>query len=146
MTATIENLWPDFTSDEIVRSPKTILREQASFLGQRTKNILTGNISTGTYRGQFSHNFQIVAPKLNNYTYTLFTIVDENIFGFPCKFQSENSFSIKTEEELLERLRVIFSSDDTKKVINSLISQSIDNYIQNVELAISKSESLPNQI
>ena len=127
MTVTIENLWPDFTTDEIVRSPKTVLREQASFLGKRTKNILTGNIRTESYRNQFSHSFQIVAPNLNNYTYTLFTIVEEDIFGFPCKFQSESSFSIKTEEELLERLKNIFSSDETKKVINSLMSQSIEN-------------------
>lgn len=127
MTATIENLWPDFATDDIIRSPKIILREQASFLGKRTKNILTGNIRTDSYQNQFSHSFQIVAPNLNNYTYTLFTIVEEDIFGFPCKFQSESSFSIKTEEELLERLKLIFSSDDTKRVINSLMSQSIGN-------------------
>ena len=127
MTATIENLWPDFTTDAVVRSPKTVLREQASFLGKRTKNILTGNIRTESYQGRFSHNFQIVAPNLNNYTYTLFTIVEEDIFGFPCKFQDETFFSIKTEEELLERLKNIFSSDETKKVINSLMSQSIEN-------------------
>jgi hypothetical protein len=127
MTATIENLWPDFATDDIIRNPKTILREQASFLGKRTKNILTGNISTDSYRNQFSHSFQIVAPNLNNYTYTLFTIVEDGIFGFPCKFKTETSFSIKTEEELLERLKEIFSSEETKKVIHSLISLSIEN-------------------
>jgi hypothetical protein len=133
MTAIIENLWPDFTTDEIVRSPKIILREQASFLGKSTKNILTGNIRTESWRNQFSHSFQIVAPNLNNYTYTLFTIVEEDIFGFPCKFQSESAFSIKNEEELLARLKEIFSSDDTKKIINSLMSQSIENNVQVVK-------------
>ncbi len=133
MTAIIENLWPDFTTDEIVRNPKIILREQASFLGKSTKNILTGNIRTESWRNQFSHSFQIVAPNLNNYTYTLFTIVEEDIFGFPCKFQSESSFSIKNEEELLARLKEIFSSDDTKKIINSLMSQSIENNVQVVK-------------
>ena len=127
MIATIENLWPEFATDDVIRSPKIILREQASFLGKRTKNILTGNIRTESWKNQFSHSFQIVAPNLNNYTYTLFTIVEEDIFGFPCKFQSESSFSIKSEEELLERLKVIFSSEETKKVINSLLSQSIGN-------------------
>lgn len=133
MTATIENLWPDFATDDIVRSPKIILREQASFLGKRTKNILTGNIRTESYRNQFSHNFQIIAPNLDNYTYSLFTIVEEDIFGFPCKLRGENTFSIKTEEELLERLKVIFSSEETKKVINSLMSQSIQNNVQVVK-------------
>ncbi|PWK28570.1 hypothetical protein LV89_00774 [Arcicella aurantiaca] len=128
MTIKTENLWPDFSVEETVISPKTILEEQIQFLGKGTKNVLTANIRTETFEnGEIKNIFQLVAPKLDGYKYTLFTLTQKDIRPFPCKFDGEKTFSIKNKETLIERLRVVFNSDETKEIIKILISQSMDN-------------------
>lgn len=128
MTIKTENLWPDFSLEEIVRSPKTILEEQAQFLAKGTKNILTANVRTETFDNDEIRNiFQLIAPKLDGYKYTLFTVTQKSIHPFPCKLDGEKSYSIQNEENLVEKLKSIFSSNETKEIINILISQSVDN-------------------
>ncbi len=128
MTVKTENLWPDFSFEETVRGPKTILEEQAQFLAKGTKNVLTANVRTETTNnGEIRNIFQLIAPKIDGYKFTLFTIIQKNIHPFPCKVDGEKSYSIKNEETLIEKLKSIFSSPETKEIINILISQSKDN-------------------
>lgn len=71
-----KNLWPDFEVGKI-KNPKTILVEQANFLGEQTKNILNANVSTGTIGADSKtivNIFEIIAPMLDNYKYQLFNI------------------------------------------------------------------------
>ena len=69
-----QNLWPDFTIDKI-RSPKTILQEQADFLKDRTKGIVYGKVVTQTLTDNtISHIFRIIAPKIGHYAYDLFAV------------------------------------------------------------------------
>ena len=125
---TTENLWPEFIFHNLVKSPKTILVEQADFLAKNTKNLLTANIKTSTHNdGQFEHTFEIIAPALNSYKYSLFTVYQKDIFLYPCRFRGDAEFSIMTEDDLVLKLKDIFTSDGTKKIINSLISQSVEN-------------------
>ena len=127
MTAT-ESLWPTFSLEELERSPKTILKEQAVFFSKSTRNILTATIRTSPYLGgTFEHEFKIVAPQLNGYKYTLLTIHQKGVFSYPCSLYFEDSsYDLSNEDELLFRLREIFSSDLTKKIVSNLIAQSKD--------------------
>ncbi len=128
MTIKTQNLWPDFLFDETVRSPKNILEEQAHFLAKMTKNVLTASVRTESIEnGEIRNIFQIIAPKLDGYRYTLFTIVQKSINPFPCKIDGEKSYSIKNEESLVEKLKSILGSGETKRIISILISQSVEN-------------------
>lgn len=130
MTAT-DNLWPEFSLDEVIRSPKTVLNEQAEFLANGTKNLLTANVNS--YNNDFNeiaHDFIIIAPNLNGYRYKLFTLTHDSIMVYPCEIYEHNyggTLEIDNESQLLAALKVIFSNETTKKVIKSLISQSIEN-------------------
>ena len=130
MTTTTQNLWPEFPFDNLIRSPKFILEEQANFLAKNTKNLLTANVKTHTgYDGRLEHIFEIIAPALDNYKYSLFTINQKDIFLYPCRLEGESAYSINTEEDLISKLKEIFSSAETQKIINSLMSQSKENEI-----------------
>lgn len=130
---TTDSLWPEFALDEVIRSPKMILNEQAEFLAKGTKNLLTGNIKSYIDDvGDLVHDFSIVVPNLNGYKYNLFTIYHDTVLIYPCFVRDnghdENGWSeVDDENELLNELKQIFNSDKTKKVIRSLVSQSKEN-------------------
>lgn len=128
MTAT-DNLWPEFNLDEVIRSPKTILNEQAEFLAKKTKNLLMANVKTYVGNNKIRHDFEIIAPKLNGYKYTLFNITHESVFIYPCIIDLPMiEYKVENESILIEKLKDIFNSSEIKKVIQALISQSIEDY------------------
>ena len=59
-------------------APKRIMREQAHYLSQLTNNEIQAKVETrlgeGTRSGQFIHVFQIVVPRLYDYSYDLFEV------------------------------------------------------------------------
>ena len=145
----LEDLWPEDidVTDEL--PPVSILKEQAALLGQRTKNLVEGRVRGGIsdyartqfhYRGsdyprtQFHYTFELVAPALENYRYELFSIShDVDIYPLIVEWDSPDNAmlsqvagerGIENEEQFIGALEIIFSSDRTRKVISSLISQS----------------------
>ena len=78
----MESLWPEEISKlEAIKSPVSILKEQASSLGKMTKNILVGEIvPVEVSQPNSAYRFNILAPLLRNYRYTLF-IVNYNILN-----------------------------------------------------------------
>ena len=127
---TTKNLWPEFQLENVIRTPKAILNEQAEFLAKGTKNLLNGNITISSSRnGDIDYFFYIVAPNLGGYSYHLLRINHKTISMYPCVlFDSSNpkGYDIINEDDLLDKLSEIFNSPQTQKVITSLISQSID--------------------
>ena len=129
---TKETLWPEFSLDVSVRSPKTVLDEQAKFLANGTKNVLTAGIRTFTPNdGYQTYQFSIIAPSLSNFNYTLLRINQKSILEpYPCELISAsieelNDWTvILSEDELSKYLKLIFNHESTQKVINALISQS----------------------
>jgi hypothetical protein len=119
------NLWPDFEDVPKILSPRTILIEQANFLAEKTKNLLTAKVlQTNTGDGSVIHHFRIIAPLLKNYAYSLF-MLSHGIFYYPCNLKfSEQSLAIKNEDELRERLRFVFNHKTTIDIITSLLGQS----------------------
>ncbi|MBG9375088.1 hypothetical protein I5907_02530 [Panacibacter sp. DH6] len=122
-----KNLWPDFENIPKITSPRSILIEQASFLAEKTKNLLSAEVGGGnTKEGRIYYRFIIIAPLLKNYTYRLFTL-SHDIFYYPCEisFQSQ-IMQIGSEDQLIERLKLIFNNENTQRIIASLIGQSKD--------------------
>jgi hypothetical protein len=136
MSISPRNLWPEDIAVTDAVAPVSLLREQASLLGERTKNLVEGSVVTpGTVRGvdrfskdQFSYGLDLVAPALNNYRYRLFSI-SHGVEFYPLTISgsealNSDEFQVNNEEEFLKALETIFSSEKTKGIIASLIAQS----------------------
>lgn len=146
------DLWPEGIETNRVKSPVTILREQGSLLGQKTKNLVQGEVMESSGRENlFVYSFFIVAPALSHYRYKLFTIrhdvslypvrvdVEDRIFDeIDSQFQTGRSdpdgepllsyLQADSEENFLELLREIFKSQKAIQVVTSLLSQSDPNW------------------
>ena len=121
-----QNLWPEFVVEK-VRSPKTILKEQAGYLMKMTKNILSADVETTQERstGQIIHNFYVVAPAMDNYRYRVFNVSHDVIY-YPLSVMYRGRFiAVTNEEEFLSVLSEIFKDGDTARIISSLLAQSM---------------------
>lgn len=146
------NLWPTDLVASPVRSPVSILREQAAFLENNTNNIVSalvqktdekmrfiGDVNAlaqaagGEPSQRFSYYFYITAPTLGHYRYLLLSIFHDfdlypvNIdVGQDIKQElgfSEDSYVANNEEEFKKLLSQIFNSQKARKVISALLSQ-----------------------
>jgi len=134
------DLWPqDLQADERQRAPVTILKEQASLLGQKTRNLLEAEVRQRAARQGFSldvffFDFYLVAPALGHYRfklfsawhdirfYPLFVQLDEDLEREVCH-KGEREVRVDSEEEFLQILRKIFASQKTRGVIQALLAQ-----------------------
>jgi hypothetical protein len=134
------DLWPDTIGEDLEKSPVSILREQASLLGQKTKNIVQAEVSIGpAEEDEFAHTFQIVAPAMSNYRYQLFTVYHK-IYLYPVEIFAEDDILheiapgaerfvvAESEEEFMEMLKAVFGARKTIRIINALLSQSDPNW------------------
>ncbi len=154
MSTQIVDLWPENINTKIKKiAPVTILRQQASLLGKKTKNIVEGQIETkrvkdieeSSQEKLLEHSFYLVAPALDFYKYLLFRVQHGIMDWYPLKIFVDVIDSkslkgmmtsdakhrlrlirptIKTEEEFVEKLKEIFALEETQKAIESLIAQS----------------------
>lgn len=144
----VEDLWPKELEAAKIRTPASILKEQASLLGQKTKNLVEGLVTGSEQGGELSYSFFLVAPALNNYRYLLFTMshdirmyplsisVEEEILAeinpelfkrwgdTVTIFITSHAEKAENEAEFLELLKKIFSATKTKQLIAAMLSQS----------------------
>ena len=117
------DLWPEFTP-ETVRSPKTILKEQADLLSHKTNNILKGEIGFVSAYDETTVGFSITSPYLNNYKYQLFYIKYNPAILYPVVI--DGNTLCEDETSFKENIKKILSDPQTIKIINSLYSQSLE--------------------
>jgi hypothetical protein len=114
------DLWGEIEATQI-RTPLVILREQAALLGTKTKNLVEASVKTHANGDAFAHNFNLVVPALDNYTYNLFTITHgPSIYPISVLYKSTQ---FETEQEFIEWLGAKLSSPDTKRIVANLLAQ-----------------------
>ncbi|MBI1927487.1 hypothetical protein HYR99_25005 [Candidatus Poribacteria bacterium] len=127
MAQNIPNLWPDdIAISNNLRAPVTILRQQATLLGEKTQNLVVAEVSSENRNGSFWYGFNLVAPALGNYRFRLFSII-HNIDFYPVEidfFAVDGIVKVESEKAFLEELRKLLSSEETKRIIRALIAQS----------------------
>lgn len=69
-----KNLWGELPDAADIRSPVTILREQASLLTQMTNGTLQGEVYLENSGGRFSSTLYILAPALDDYRYSVLSV------------------------------------------------------------------------
>ena len=142
MGNSIQNLWPTDLAPTVERTPLTILKEQAAQLGAMTKNLLEGAVKTEMYREdalnqrRFVHNFNVVAPSLEGYSYKLLEVSHE-LDPYPVTVRltpppTSNALAdrvtgipkeLASEAEFVEYLRSVFASDKTRRIVGALLAQ-----------------------
>jgi hypothetical protein len=123
---TAPNLWGDLSNLEAVRTPASILREQAQKLAELTNYTLKGDVSVDKYGDRFQVTLHIVAPALNDYRLLLIKVLHP-IDIWPLEMRdvlAEQDYEASSEEEFVTVLGEILSSAQVKRVIAMLISQS----------------------
>jgi len=143
------DLWPDDIANINIRSPLSVLKEQASLLGDRTANVVQGLVTTTDKRqpiwaredDQFIHTFWIASPALNDYQYRLFDIshtielypvtfdlgekLGADVIPTIARFVSKGAIIARNEEEFVEILKAIFTSKRSRDIIQALLAQFI---------------------
>ncbi len=126
MPETVTSLWPADFGEIPVQTPVAILRQQGLALGQQTQNIVVGRVNTTSTGDGFRHVFQLYCSPLVYWTELL--VVDHGIDLYPAiiRVSGEASPPIEaaTPEDFSEKLRQVFASQRTKKIIGSLLAQS----------------------
>ena len=138
----MEDLWPmDFGGGSNLKAPSVILKEQGLLLGQKTANIVIGEVkraepATHDEIGKFSYRFLISCPSFG-YSYELFSIIHEVVF-YPLTIIIEDNdvrielhfppriskMRIKNEEAFKYQLKRIFNTKKLKTIISSLLAQA----------------------
>jgi hypothetical protein len=120
-----ENLWGEIELEPYSATPLDILSQQAVQLGRMTNNIVLGSIETLRTAPKFRFSFNLVAPVLEGYTYSLFWL-EHGLDPYPVEITIENERSsiYRDENEFKAVLRQELSSPTTHNVIRSLVNQS----------------------
>jgi hypothetical protein len=120
------DLWGIEIETSAARLPVTILREQASLLAKKTKGLVLADVSTMTILAELVHRFDLVVPGLDHYRYELFSIA-HGVKGYPVRFVGAripfSERAAKNEEEFIDKLSAILSSEETKTILETLIAQ-----------------------
>ena len=141
----MEDMWPEDLEIPYsqAKSPVTILGEQASLLGRRTKNVVEAEVEREdppeylpTY---FQYAFYIVGPVLSRYRYRLFRIVhDVNLYpvsiedldprissqAFGDAGSSGEALAELSDVQFVSILRAILRSQRTRDIIDGIRKQS----------------------
>ena len=145
-----KNLWGELPKPETIRTPYTILKEQASILSEITNGLLLGEVINNQKDKFFVLILRIKAPSLNNYTYSvvevqhsikLYPAFVKNLTSDPITNATDfiNSLRVdlrhsglleeqgykkySSEEEFEKALGQILSSREVKQVISALLAQ-----------------------
>ncbi|MBM4038919.1 MAG: hypothetical protein FJ290_10430 [Planctomycetes bacterium] len=120
------DFWPTIRAPKL-RMPVGILRQQASALGRKTKNIVIAKVVSDQEGKNFVHALELVAPVLGNYTYVVLT-VQHPISVYPMRvidhLRDDQVREARTEEDFMGILREILSSAEMKRLLEVLLAQS----------------------
>ena len=133
----ISSLWPSFGEIPVIKTPKVILKEQASYLENVTSGFIITEVVTAahpTLLNKVSHSLRITAPKVENYTTIIVEVDHDMIKLYPLTVISRIkampvSYTAANEEEFLDLLKKVFEEKETIDTVQSLLIQSKSNEI-----------------
>jgi hypothetical protein len=117
------NLWPDDIADTAFVTPVSILKEQAAALGEKTGQLVVGEVLSSSSGDTFYHRFVISAPALGNYNFELFSL-QHGISFYPMQAGWRGTgYSFSSEQQFIDWLKMVFRDQSTKNVIQSILAQ-----------------------
>jgi hypothetical protein len=119
--AAMTDLWGAIEGPGVVRTPVSILKEQATLLGKKTNQLLRGRVRTQAYGREVHHFFDIVVPALDDYSYELFGISHDTADLYPV---TVGRSVFDKEAEFVDWLGTTLSSRETQKIVRNLLAQA----------------------
>jgi hypothetical protein len=124
-----KDLWGDIP-EVLELTPRDLMREQAAYLEQKTKGLLTVDIDMDTQtikKGPLKQlqTFYLVVPTMK-YRYELFSIYQRDAVQiYPVKFHiGKEEIELQNEAEFISYLQKTLSSEKTKRIVGSLLAQA----------------------
>ena len=126
---TAQNLWGILGETELGRTPTVVLREQAGLLGQLTNELLEGRVIRRRRLAVagIRASLYIVAPAIARYRVKILELNHGLMNIYPVQVLDsigESEVSVEDEEGLMEALGSILSSEEVKRIISILMSES----------------------
>lgn len=125
-----KNLWGELPITDEIRTPTQILKEQAAFLENMTKGVLQGDVTVRRSHNNFELELTIVAPAIDNYRYVVVS-ASHNLGMYPVsvvpgwdKYNTKQRVECANETEFESALETLLSSDQIRRVVTLLLSQS----------------------
>ena len=123
-----EDLWPDNIADSNMVTPVSILKEQAALLGEKTRQLVKGEVVTqarasdNSMQVPFTHRFFLAAPTIS-YRYELF-YVTHGVNFYPLNVAyGHQAMQCRDEEDFKAKLKTILSSPQTINVVHAILAQ-----------------------
>lgn len=120
------SMW-QLPSVETIRTPTSIMKEQASLLTSQSQNNLRGDVETSGSGSQIVSQMRIVVPAINFYTYDLLQYVQRPESVFPGYIHSNihtESWQVLSNEDFVEHMRRILASPEVAQLLTSLLAQA----------------------
>src|SRR6266487_1968912 len=121
-----EDLWPNEFGNLDVPPPIQTLKEQADNISKKTAGRIVGQVLTSRHSEGFAHDFFLLAPFLDDYTYRLF-MVTHSVQLYPLTIHADvvnQVYQCDSPKDFQERLRTIFAAEETKRVVSALLAQT----------------------
>jgi hypothetical protein len=146
MSTSIPDLWPEDLSVNIL-TPAAILKGQAAKLAEKTKGLLEAEVTTSeepraaagpldltrtdaqsTGNTLIVHDFDLIAPALQNYRHRVMVAKHSAALCYPASVMSEalihGPIVANSEQEFIQLVGTILQSVAVRAVIQSLIARS----------------------
>ncbi len=126
----MNDLWPDDIGDSKLKSPVTILREQAELLKTKTQGKVEAEVQTSVIsQGDQIHSvFTLLVPSLEGFRYDLLE-VRHGVSFYPLDVLPRaghnlpNYMDLENEDRFVKALKALFGSPEVRRLIHSLIAQ-----------------------
>ena len=119
-----DDLWPQNIGESNLVTPVSILKEQAALLGDKTSQLVKGEVVTQGTGNNFIHHFNIVAPTLS-YRYELLQVTHGVTF-YPLTLKrpfETTAPMLPSEDAFKQSLKDILASPQTLNVVHSILAQ-----------------------
>lgn len=121
----VESFWtiPDVST---IRTPLSILREQASAITEQTKGALVGVAEARNTGPRLILQLDLTVPALNDYRYSVLRY-SQPIEMYPgTLFAGDRGVQVGDEQSFIEGVKAVLSSSEMTKVLASLLVQVND--------------------
>lgn len=135
-----KNLWPVISLDGN-DNPKSILVQQAKYIGENTDRRILGYVETtdgsdyvtkidmnniiNRKNTDLCHKLYITVPRMNDVKFLLVSLLQNPLDLFPCHIKdevNENEYNnLKNNDEVIEALTEILQSEKISNLLSSLM-------------------------
>ena len=139
-----DDLWGDLPESDNATNPAILLSQQASLLGSKTRNVLSGLVTrarvgplraameagrdrTDQKEEKIELRFLIRCSALDNYTFHVLTLRYSLLTIFPVHVHNEASgedYTCQSDDDLRRTLQQVFASPQVRRVISALLREA----------------------